>query len=278
MSVSSIPTAPPPPGREPIVLQAEGAEARIDPQGAHVLSWQPAPGDERLFLSARSVFADGVAIRGGVPVIFPQFAGEGPLPKHGFARTRTWELIEHSGAVVRWRLRSDEATLAIWPHRFDCELAVGLQARALHMRLSVINRDTQPLRFTAALHTYLRVDELDALRIDGLQGLRYRDSTQGTLECLEPQAPLAIRGEVDRIYFDTPAALLLIEPQRSLRVEQSGFVDTVVWNPGAERGAALTDLEPEGYRRMVCVEAATIGRPVTLAPGERWSGTQRLIA
>jgi len=32
------------------------------------------------------------------------------------------------------------------------------------------------------------------------------------------------------------------------------------------------------YRRFVCVEAATVGSPVRLAPGERWEGTQTLEA
>jgi glucose-6-phosphate 1-epimerase len=29
---------------------------------------------------------------------------------------------------------------------------------------------------------------------------------------------------------------------------------------------------------MICVEAAAIGAPIHLAPGERWSGAQRLTA
>ena len=82
---------------------ANGASALIALHGAQLLSWKtghssvgdaPADGRERLFLSERARFAEGAAIRGGVPVIFPQFAGRGPLPKHGFARTLPWRLIE----------------------------------------------------------------------------------------------------------------------------------------------------------------------------------------
>src|SRR5579862_9781304 len=70
---------------------ADGATAEIHRHGAHVTSWRPAPGtDERLFLSATSEFRDGAPIRGGIPVIFPQFATEGSLPRHGFARTSQW--------------------------------------------------------------------------------------------------------------------------------------------------------------------------------------------
>lgn len=265
--------------RTPVVLaHASGASAAIDPQGAHVLSWSPTAGDERLFLSERSIFADGVAIRGGVPVIFPQFAGEGPLPKHGFARNRRWQLTEQQAHSARWQLQSDAQTLALWPHRFACELAVTLADRELLIELSVENTDSQSQTFTAALHSYLRVGEIGDVRIEGLQGLRYRDSTQGTREFDEAAASVAIAGEVDRIYFDAPASLRLRDGERRLRIEQSGFVDTVVWNPGAERGAALADLEPGGFRRMLCIEAATVGRPVTLQPGQRWSGSQRLVA
>ncbi|MES2106056.1 MAG: D-hexose-6-phosphate mutarotase, partial [Pseudomonadota bacterium] len=64
-----------------LILRAQdGAQAGITAHGAHVCSWIPAAGKEQLFLSKTSEFRDGAAIRGGVPVIFPQFAGLGSLP------------------------------------------------------------------------------------------------------------------------------------------------------------------------------------------------------
>ena len=73
-----------------IRLHSDGATALVALHGAHVLSWQPADGRERLFLSDRAVFDGQAAIRGGIPVVFPQFAERGPLRKHGFARTAPW--------------------------------------------------------------------------------------------------------------------------------------------------------------------------------------------
>src|SRR5512146_3353582 len=64
----------------------DGAQAEVYLHGAQVTSWKAADGLERLFLSERSDFLPGSAIRGGVPVIFPQFNELGPLIKHGFAR------------------------------------------------------------------------------------------------------------------------------------------------------------------------------------------------
>jgi glucose-6-phosphate 1-epimerase len=144
--------------------------------------------------------------------------------------------------------------------------------------LAVDNSGRRPFDFTVALHTYLRLSNIDQVAVRGLCGLRYRDSAQGNAMHLERQADVTIRGEVDRIYFDTPPELSVIEADRSLRIRSQGFADTVIWNPGADKGAALKDLEPEGYKRMLCVEAAVIGKPIHLEPGERWQGVQELHA
>jgi glucose-6-phosphate 1-epimerase len=37
-------------------------------------------------------------------------------------------------------------------------------------------------------------------------------------------------------------------------------------------------MDPSGWLRMLCVEAAAIGTPVRLEPGERWTGQQMLTA
>ena len=94
----------------------------------------------------------------------------------------------------------------------------------------------------------------------------------------QADAGLSIVGEVDRNYFATPPALLLQDGPRTLRIEQTGFVDTVVWNPGAASSVNFKDLAPDDYQRFLCIEAATIAQPVALPPGGHWRGSQRLIA
>lgn len=257
---------------------ADGARAQIHQQGAHLTQWWPAGSDEsRLFLSERAVFAPGVPIRGGVPVIFPQFAGEGPLPKHGFARTAQWQLREQSGdrAVFEWG--DDANTRALWPHSFAAHLSVTIGGAALTVALAITNTGSSRFHFTAALHTYLAVQDITDIQLLGLQGLHYRDTTQGNCMVREGDAALRIIGEVDRNYFATPPALLLQDGSYALCIEQTGFADTVVWNPGAAASAGFKDLAAEDYRHFLCIEAATIAQPVTLAAGAAWRGSQRLI-
>jgi glucose-6-phosphate 1-epimerase len=255
---------------------ASGSTAEIHPQGAHVTSWVPADGTEALFLSRTAKFEPGTAIRGGVPVIFPQFAGMGPLPKHGFARTQTWERVDAGeGTSVRLRLYDSEETRSIWPHEFLAEYAVELGDDWLLLTLEIENTGSQPIDFTAALHTYLRVADVRQAAVEGLHGIRYREKSA---ERVDEDGELAISGEVDRSYLNTPPELRVHDRanRRTFRLQSTGFADAVVWNPWAAATARLPDMEDGEYLEMICVEAAQVGTPIRLQPGERWTGMQRL--
>lgn len=258
-----------------------GAIAQVHHDGAHVTSWRPAPdGEERLFLSERTELRQGVAIRGGIPVIFPQFAAEGPLPRHGFARTMRWELegVRDADALAtaRFTLRSSAATRAIWPASFVATLDAALGDAQLTVTLSVTNEGDAPISFTAALHTYLRVRDIGAVALHGLQGVMYRESIAPTLLKRDDQAVLRVHDEMDRVYVNAPLPLVLREPDRAVEISATGFPDVVVWNPGATKAAALPDMEPGGERRMLCVEAAAVQRPVVVSPGATWTAAQGL--
>jgi len=261
----------------------DGARAAVSLDGGHVLSWQPVGASEQLYLSPRSEFTPGKAIRGGVPVCFPQFADRGPLPKHGFARTLAWELVSQEqgedDALAVLRLRDGDETRKTWPHAFELELSVRVSGRSLDIELACENRGEDTFSFTAALHSYFRVADLDAVSIEGLNGLRYFDSVLQR-EATERLA-LLLPGEkgvldLDRIYFGVDRELVLAEDGRRVEIAQQGFEDAVVWNPGPERCAKLADMPNDGWREMLCIEASTIGHPVELPSGETWVGRQSL--
>ena len=240
-------------------------------------------GREQLFLSARSEFRDGAAIRGGIPVIFPQFAAEGPLPRHGFARTAEWTVesvaqLSDGDASATLTLRDSTVSRTIWPHPFLATVAVRVGGTRLAVSLAVENVGDTPFSFTAALHSYLRVHQLRGAELLGLHGRQYRESSARTKLLFDHDEAVRVSGEVDRVYVDAPRRLALREPGRLLELEMVDFPDVVVWNPGPTRAASLSDMEPGGEQRMLCVEAAAVQQPVVLEAGSRWSGAQRFIA
>lgn len=256
-----------------------GATAVISKLGAQVLSWLPPDGKERLFLSDKAVFDGSVAIRGGVPVCFPQFAEMGDLPKHGIVRTREWSLAtQRTGddyALVTFELSSDEATLEIWPHAFHAELTLMLEADRIDMEFSVTNTGGTEFEFTGALHSYLRVEHVEKIALEGLSGHDYRDAVDGGLVCREEITELVVEGEIDRVYHNVKAPQVLHNGKQSLAIQAQGFPDVVVWNPWVGRCADLKDMPADGWRYMLCVEAAAT-QPITLPAGEEWYGRQTL--
>lgn len=260
-------------------IQAGKSIATVCRHGAQVLSWSHA-GTERLFLSPQATFAPGSAIRGGVPVIFPQFGERGPGRRHGFARTATWDLVGGGApgdAMVEFALRNGPDRAGPWADGFDARIRASTARDRLTIALGVANTGDAPFSFTCALHTYLRVDDIATACIRGLHGVAYQDATRADAWAVDEAPVLRFAGEVDRVYRDAPRQLVLAGDGPLLHVEQEGFTDTVVWNPGAALASTMPDLGEGGHRHFACIEAACVHEPIVLAPGARWDGRQVLI-
>lgn len=256
-----------------------GARAALYPEGAQLFTWWPSRGSEVLFVSEQSKRQVGGNVRGGVPVIFPQFGKEGPLAHHGFARKLRWETLPRDTmTVLALRLEDSEATRSVWPYKFDAEYTVTLDDRSVSMQLAVTNRGDETFEFTCALHTYLRVGDVERVAVDGLHGCRYRDKLDGNAEYVDEVPRLRVVGGIDRVYFDTPPVVTLEDPAlgRTIAIESDGFADTVVWNPWADGEQSFQDLASGDHKHFLCIESARIGTPVSLAPAARWVGRQVL--
>jgi len=261
----------------------EGDACIVALHGAHVLSWTTSDGVERLYLSPRALFDGHSAIRGGVPVCWPQFNQRGPLPKHGFVRNVPWRMAPadegpatSSSSQLALVLADDDATRAVWPEAFNARLTVTLAPGALRVTLAVTNTGATPWQCTGALHSYLAVDDIADVQLEGLQGARRWDAVRD--ERLVEAAPtLRFDTEFDSVYGAAAAPLRLLQPRGTLEIAQSATcTETVVWNPGAALSAKLADMPDDGYRHMLCVEAARIDEALVLVPGARWQGWQQL--
>jgi len=265
-------------------IRTDAAEATVALQGAHIVNWRPAGQEAALFLSRRSEFITGKAIRGGVPVIWPWFgprtaavnAAPPGAPKsasHGIARTAVWQLAFAALAGDDLHLSftlapsSESRALGFDGFRLAYEVVVG---RALTMRLTVANDGPEPLRFEEALHSYLAVSEVEQAALRGLADTDFLDKRDNSQRKRESSEPLVLEQTTDRVYLDTETTCTVTDDglARVLQISKGHSRNTVVWNPWAELTRDLADMEPDGWHEMLCVETANVGdAAVTLAPG-----------
>jgi glucose-6-phosphate 1-epimerase len=245
--------------------------------GAHVTSWKPSGREEVLFVSSRSHWEDGRAIRGGVPVCFPWFgdkADDPNAPAHGFARTRAWQLESIGQGVdavtVSMVTESNENTKRWWPADFRLVHRATF-GRELSLELVLTNTGAGLLRFEEALHTYHRVGDVQKVRVRGLDGVRYLDKTDRHREKTQHN-DIVITTETDRVYLNTEHEMQLEDPvlRRRVRVAKENSRTSVVWNPWVEKAHAFSDLGDDEWKQMVCIETSNVSDfAVDLAPGHQ---------
>ena len=245
--------------------------------GAHVTSWKPAGQQEVLFVSTHSLWKDGVAIRGGVPICFPWFgdkADDPHAPAHGFVRTKSWQLesIAQAGDAVTVSMftASDDSTKKWWPADFHL-LHRATFGPQLILELVMTNIGSTVLCFEEAMHAYHRVGDAAQAGVSGLDGVRYLDKTDSYREKTQ-HGDVVIASETDRVYLDTRHPLTLNDPvrHRQILIAKENSLTTVVWNPWVEKARAFTDLGDDQWKQMLCIETSNVGSfAVELAPGQQ---------
>ncbi len=256
------------------------ATASLCLQGAHLMNWQPkSQAQPVVWLSRDAKMAAGKSIRGGAPVCWPWFgahATEATFPGHGYARTVPWQVmesgVEPNGATrLTLRLVDSDKTRAQWEHSCTVELSVVV-GETLRMSLTTENTGTQDFVIGEALHTYLQISDIAAVRVTGLDGCEYWDKVGGSV--LKQQAgAVTFASEVDRVYINTAAECVIHDDKlkRCIHIKKSGSQSTVVWTPWVEKATKMGDMgQPDGWREMVCIESVNaIENVVTVAAGTK---------
>lgn len=273
-------------GVDQVVLRNHrGASARVSLHGGQVLSWKTERGEELLFTSSKAIFSPPRAVRGGIPICFPQFGNRGTLEQHGFARNKMWVIDDsppplpstdsHGKSYIDLLLKPSDEDLKTWPHSFEVRLRVCLAADG---NLTVISRirnvNSKPFSFSFAYHTYFSISDISEVRVEGLETLDYLDNLRNKERFTEQGDALTFESEVDRVYLDScnVVAVLDHERKRTFVIRKEGLPDIVVWNPWEKKSKTMVDLGDEEYKQMLCVDGAAVEKPITLKPGEEWTG------
>lgn len=278
--------------------------------GATVTSWKTSDGDEKLLLSTASALDGSAAIRGGIPVVFPNF-GSAPdnhqtseMPSHGFARNSTWTFAgsaeEEDGAGIALNFTLSSADLIAkyqtnWPYSAELTYTVYLTEDNLAVHFSVENTGTEAIDFQFLLHTYLTVpvsaetffnswvnnltnacrQNINTTTVSGLKDGIYQDKTQNYTVFTETADELRIVSETDRIYtpvsVDTEIVLIDDGTPRVTIQRSSTLPDVTVWNTWATKIQSTADFAPKtAWQNYLAIEPGSVVSWTALEPGSTW--------
>ncbi|UYP30600.1 D-hexose-6-phosphate mutarotase [Pseudomonas sp. Z8(2022)] len=268
-------------------IRAAGSELLVTQQGAQILGYRQAEQPPLIWLSPDAAYRTGQSVRGGVPVCWPWFGDlqRNPqavqahyqleqAPAHGLVRALDWELLsideEDDAVTLRFAYDTRNRPLEGWPRDVGLSFVVRL-ADDLSMGLETHNRGDTPLTLSQALHSYFAVSDVRQVSVEGLQGCRYIDTLLDWQEMRQQEAPV-FDAETDRIYFDTPARLSIVDPGwgRRIHLDTRGSRSAVLWNPWIDKARRLSQFPDEAWQDMLCIETANVLEDVVqLQPDER---------
>jgi glucose-6-phosphate 1-epimerase len=249
-----------------IRVRNQKASALISLLGGQILSYKPHDAaQDMLFVSKKSLYQEGKAIRGGIPVCWPWF---GPDPKglqrpnHGFVRNHLWRVIsaeadENETKIILQFIESQNKERT-WrkPFLLTLEFIIG---QTLTLRLNTQNTGDTAFAITQAFHTYFRVGGIEQVRVIGLEGRTYFDKLDQGKEKIQ-SGVVTITEEIDRIYEDADNNLVVEDAAFNRRIEitSQNCKTGVVWNPWQKTSRKMADLGNQDYRQFVCVENGNI--------------------
>ena len=135
--------------------------AQVDPLGAQLSTLRDGAGRDLLWGGDPSVWA------GRAPLLFPivgALAGghyrlgsaRYPLPRHGFARIRRFEVVDATAGTATLRLKADEATLAVYPFRFELDVRFALDGATLSVTTLIRNLGDDGMPASVGYHPGFR--------------------------------------------------------------------------------------------------------------------------
>jgi galactose mutarotase-like enzyme len=144
-----------------IALESADLTAEIDPLGAQLSVLRDSGGRDLLWNGDPAVW------KGRAPILFPivgALAGGTyrlgsktyPLPRHGFARGRQFNVVTSTAAAARFELTADQASLEVYPFRFALEVRFELNGPTLTVTTNVRNTGDRAMPASFGYHPALR--------------------------------------------------------------------------------------------------------------------------
>lgn len=234
-----------------------------------------------LWLSDSVQYQQGKPLRGGIPICWPWFGNldknpnviqdqvkpEAQAGAHGFARTMPWivhSIIENCGYVeIILELTNTPESKNIWPYEFNLK-ARFVFSKTLMVELITTNTGTDSFAISQALHTYLPTSDITKTYIHNAHASRYIDALDNW-KVKKQVGRIGFSEETDRLYFFTENdkasseyQLRVESPNLQLILNNSHSQSAVIWNPWIDKSKWLSQLSPEDFNKMYCIETANV--------------------
>ncbi|KAL7554071.1 hypothetical protein ACHAWF_017437 [Thalassiosira exigua] len=294
---------------DPITIKhtKSGAQCTIYPFGAHLTSYRTGSGKELLFLSRDAVLDGTKAIRGGIPLCFPQFGQpDKSMPQHGFLRNNYWKEVggsrfdDDESAGISMELALEDVVNSRggkWEvgTKLDakCTYAVKIDGSGFTTTICMENKGQEPWDFQVLLHNYFLVEGGMALdgeqcNVKGLEGYMVADKVSGKDYVHGADAVTVPEIIIDRVYTPPEGKMDLnlaisAGSSNSLQLSAHGEVNGatvpvsgVVWNPHEAKAKAMADFGDGQHVDMICVEPGLLSNVPSLEGGSKASFFQKV--
>ncbi|KAK1747626.1 glucose-6-phosphate 1-epimerase [Skeletonema marinoi] len=289
-----------------ITHSKSGANCVLKKFGAHVLSYQTAAGKPLIMISKDAIMDGSAAIRGGIPLCFPQFGQpDKSYLQHGFLRRNKWTVVEGSefdtddAAGIKLELELKDVTVArgdgTWGNdtklNCKCILTVSIDDKSMTNTLEMQNLGTDAFDFQVLLHTYYLVAMGKALdhelcNVKGFEGYMVDDKVSGETYTLGSDPVTIPDVIIDRVYTPPDGTIdlnltIAAGVDNLVELTANGDVDGtkvpvsgVVWNPHKIKAEAMGDFGSDQYNDMICVEPGLLSNVPQLKGGKTATFTQ----
>lgn len=246
---------------------------KINLLGAQLLSAEIFEGVE-IFYSSPLTKKNNI-IRGGVPIIFPQFGNVGRLKKHGFARDLNWvklySKIINEEEIVKYTLITSKYKPLNWDFEAKLSLTFKLIKNvSLSINLKIQNIGNESFSFTGGLHPYFYIKNRKNLKIYGLEDSEYIDT-----DPLINSFHLNGDSGVERLFL-TNSDIEVYTGYKTLMLTIEGFENWMVWNPGISGAKYIEDLPNNEWDKFVCIEPLVNNKSIMLCPNEIFNGELKI--
>lgn len=228
-------------------------------------------GEKMFFLSKHAKLDNTIPIRGGIPLVFPNFGfSNNNLPKHGYLRNNKWNFVRSWSNEIEAGITFEFTKIFDnFNYEYNLKYEIILNENSLKNNLSIHNNSKYPFTFDMLYHNYFKIN-LQDFKCNSFSNKKFYNQLNDKNEY--DYNLLKIDNEIDRIY-DNINEVIFYSNSNEIKLESnSNFM--VLWNPWIQKSKLLKDFGDEEFKNMVCFEP---GIKYEINPNEDFIFWQKII-